>query len=96
MMPQTLTKFTLNLVLLTPLSGGGVIITPKQKFLSSFQLWHLTSLPTTTLPTEYEANRLTAHFQVLHRFLRQSLLRVNPGLVLIRALNNRAQNVNAF
>ena len=47
----------------------GVIITRKQNFLSSFQLWHLTSLPTTTLPTEYEANPLTLHFQVLHRFL---------------------------
>ena len=57
---------------------GGVIITRKQKFLSSFQLWHSTSLPTTTLPTDYEANRLTSHFQVLHLFLRQSLLNSLP------------------
>ena len=39
--------------------------------------------PTTTLPTEYEANRLTAHFQVLHRFLRQSLL---SGLRTLKVL----------
>ena len=30
---------------------GGVIITHKQKFLSSFMLWHLTSLPTMTDPS---------------------------------------------
>ena len=82
MMPQTSTKFTLNLVLLSPLSR--VIITRKQKFLISFQLWYLTSLPTTTLPTEYEANRLTPHFQVLHRFLRQSLLIVIPKVKVTR------------
>ena len=73
MRPQTLTKFYTKFSAFDP-PFGGVIITRKQKFLSSFQLWHLTSFPTTTLPTEYETNRLTPHFQVLHRFLSQSLL----------------------
>ena len=61
-------------MLLTPFREGHH--TRKQKFLSSFQLWHLTSLPTTTPPTEYEANGLTPHFQVQHRFLKQSLLKL--------------------
>ena len=75
MTPQTLTKFTLNLMFLTPFFGGGgsSLLVNKSSW-AAFNCGILTSLPTTTLPTEYEANRLTPHFQVLHQFLRQSHL----------------------